>query len=108
MMGGNSKFYPALGRLVMLRGLVCFFHFGGTGNHQGKSIIMGGLPTPCETMGGVCLARLGRRWWWFAHCLSLGGGGQLSDCWGVTILGSGKNGGGGLDPSAHHALHTDT
>ena len=58
MMGGNSKFYPALGRLVMLRGLVCFFHFGGTGNHQGKSIIMGGLPTPCETMGGVCLARL--------------------------------------------------
>ena len=73
MMGGNSKFYPALGRLVMLRGLVCFFHFGGTGNHQGKSIIMGGLPTPCETMGGVCLARLGRRWWWFAHCLSLGG-----------------------------------
>ena len=94
MMGGNSKFYPALGRLVMLRGLVCFFHFGGTGNHQGKSIIMGGLPTPCETMGGVCLARLGRRWWWFAHCLSLGGG--------VTILGSGKKGGGGLDPSAHH------
>ena len=59
MMGGNSKFYSALGGLVMLRGLVCFFHFGGTGKHQGKSIIMGGLPTPCETMGGVCLARLG-------------------------------------------------
>ena len=51
MMGGNSKFYSALGGLVMLRGLVCFFRFGGTGNHQGKSIIMGGLPTPCETMG---------------------------------------------------------
>ena len=74
MMGGNSKFYSALGGLVMLRGLVCFFHIGGTGNHQGKSIIMGGLPTPCETMGGVCLARLGRRWWWFARCLSLVGG----------------------------------
>ena len=33
-----------------LGGLTRSFHFGGTGNHQRKSIIMGGLPTPDETM----------------------------------------------------------
>ena len=34
----------------MLGGLTGSFLFGGTGNHQGKLIIMGGLPTPDETM----------------------------------------------------------